>query len=133
MQTDAVGTIEESLRVLVVEDEMTMIRMVATVLRGLGINSIRVAMDGVEALALFDEEENAFDMVICDWLMPNMDGLEFLKHVRASDQMIPFLMLTGNVAEEAIREAREAGVSAYITKPYTADDLQTKIKLLATR
>ena len=133
MQTDAVGTSEESLRVLVVEDEMIMIRMVATVLRGLGINSIRVAMDGVEALALFDEEESAFDMVICDWLMPNMDGLEFLKHVRAGDRTIPFLMLTGNVAEEAIHEAREAGVSAYITKPYTADDLQTKIQLLAKR
>ena len=131
MQVGNVNLEFESLRVLVVDDEPTIIKMVATVLRGMGITQIRAATDGADALAMFDNPEFSFDMVICDWMMPVTNGIQVLRQIRTADTTIPFLMLTSNVSKEAIVEARNAGVSAYIAKPFTADEMVKKVTVLA--
>ena len=131
MQVGNENTKFESLRVLVVDDEPTIIKMVATVLRNMGITQIRAATDGTEAMAMLDNAELAFNMVICDWMMPKTSGIQVLRQVRTIDTAIPFLMLTSNVSKEAIIEARSAGVSAYIAKPFTADELARKVTALA--
>ena len=131
MQVDNVNVDFEALRVLVVDDEPTIIKMVATVLRGMGITQIRAATDGADALALFNDPEFSFDLMICDWMMPVTSGIQVLRQVRTVDTTIPFLMLTTNVSKEAIVEARNAGVSAYIAKPFTADELVKKVAVLA--
>jgi len=121
----------ETLRVLVVDDEPTIIKKVATVLRSLGINQIRAATDGSDALVMFKNPEFTFDMIICDWMMPMLSGVQVLREIRAIDKTIPFLMLTSNISKEAILEAKESGVSAYIAKPFSAEQLVKKVTILA--
>ena len=131
MRVDNLNLDFEGLRVLVVDDEPTIIKMVATVLRALGISQIRAAADGQAALALFNDPEFPFDLVICDWMMPATSGIEVLKEIRTQDTTIPFLMLTSNVTKEAIVEARDAGVSGYVAKPFSSEELAKKVRTLA--
>lgn len=118
--------------VLVIDDEPAIIKIVEVVLRDMGINSIFKAQNGIEALDYFAGGVNVVDMVICDWLMPKMDGLEFLRRLRAMHLEIPFLMLTSRKATNDIIEAKDAGVSGYITKPFTVGQLKEKVGKLLT-
>ncbi len=118
--------------VLLVDDEPAVVKMVEVVLRDMGINSIFKAQNGIEALDYFAGGVNVVDVVICDWLMPKMDGLEFLRRLRAKHLEIPFLMLTSRKATDDIIEARDAGVSGYITKPFTTGQLREKVEKLLT-
>ena len=118
--------------VLVIDDEPAIIKIVEVVLRDMGINSIFKAQNGIEALDYFAGGVNVVDVVICDWLMPKMDGLEFLRRLRAMPLEIPFLMLTSRQEMDDIIEARDAGVSGYITKPFTTGQLREKVEKLVT-
>jgi two-component system chemotaxis response regulator CheY len=112
---------------LVVDDFATMRRIIRNLLRQLGYSKIEEAEDG--AVALRKLKSQPFDMVICDWNMPNMTGIELLREVRADDAIkeTPFLMVTAEAIKENIIEAVKAGVSNYIVKPFTADVLSSKI------
>ena len=119
---------DKNMKVLVVDDFSTMRRIVKNILRQLGFNNISEAEDGVKAVALLEIEK--FDLIISDWNMPNMTGIELLRYVRGSDTLkdIPFLMVTAEAQQENIIEAVKAKVNNYIVKPFTADTLHEKIE-----
>lgn len=119
--------IDKNMKILVVDDFSTMRRIVKNILRQLNFNNIVEADDGASALDILQKEK--IDMVVSDWNMPKMTGLELLKAVRADDALkdIPFLMVTAEAQQENIIEAVKSGVSNYIVKPFTAETLGQKI------
>jgi two-component system chemotaxis response regulator CheY len=122
------------LKFLVVDDFSTMRRIVKNLLQELGYSDITEADDGNTALPLL--KAGSFDILITDWNMPGMPGLELLKAVRADERLskLPVLMLTAEAKREQIVEAAQAGVSGYVIKPFTAATLKEKLdKILASR
>jgi two-component system, chemotaxis family, chemotaxis protein CheY len=122
------------LKFLVVDDFSTMRRIVKNLLQELGYNDITEADDGNTALPLL--KSGSFDILITDWNMPGMAGLDLLKAVRADEKLakMPVLMLTAEAKREQIIEAAQAGVSGYVIKPFTAVTLKEKLdKILASR
>jgi two-component system chemotaxis response regulator CheY len=123
-----------NLKFLVVDDFSTMRRIVKNLLQELGYNDITEADDGNTALPLL--KSGSFDILITDWNMPGMPGLDLLKAVRADEKLakLPVLMLTAEAKREQIIEAAQAGVSGYVIKPFTAITLKEKLdKILASR
>ena len=119
---------DPKMRILVVDDFATMRRIVKNILKQLGFENIVEADDGKAALRVLESQH--IDFIVSDWNMPNMNGLEFLKAVRANEKFkdIPFLMVTAEALKENIVEAVKAGVSNYIVKPFTAETLKGKIE-----
>ena len=115
------------LTVLLVEDEPFSIRLATSVLRQIGVTDIATARDGAEAIEVLKSAVRPVHLIISDWNMPNMNGLELLKKVRATWPDIPFLMLTGSRSPDLVLAAREHQVNAYIVKPFSAEQLGKKI------
>lgn len=124
---------DKAMPILVVDDFATMRRIVKTCLMQLGFNNITEAEDGQKALDKLNAGK--FKLIISDWNMPNMMGIDLLKAVRASESLktIPFLMVTAEAQKENIIEAAKAGVSNYIIKPFTADGLQQKLEAVFSK
>jgi two-component system chemotaxis response regulator CheY len=118
---------DTNLRFLVVDDFSTMRRIVRNLLKELGFNNVEEAEDGVDALNKL--RGSAFDFVVSDWNMPNMDGLELLKTIRADAALskLPVLMVTAEAKKENIVAAAQAGASGYVVKPFTAATLEEKL------
>lgn len=112
---------------LVVDDFSTMRRIVRNLLKELGYNNIEEAEDGAEALNKL--ASGNFQFVVSDWNMPNLDGLEMLKTIRADDKLkhLPVLMVTAEAKKENIVAAAQAGASGYVVKPFTAATLEEKM------
>ncbi len=119
--------VNKNMRSLVVDDFLTMRRIIINLLRQLGFNNVVEAADGKQALDKVHEEE--IDLIVSDWNMPNMTGIEFLKHVRADEKTkaIPFIMVTAEGKKENVIAAVHAGVSNYIVKPFNAATLKEKM------
>ena len=115
------------MNVLVVDDFATMRRIVKNILRQLGFTNIIEADDGKAALYILKKEK--IDLILSDWNMPEMPGIELLKAVRSDDELkdIPFLMVTAEADKENIIEAVKLGVSNYIVKPFTAETMSEKL------
>ncbi len=122
-----------TLRVLLADDEPQARSYVEMILRDLGIAGITVAEDGREALDAFDGQEMDYDLIICDWKMPRVTGLDFLKQVRAVRPEMPFLMVTALATMIAVEEALAHDVTAYIAKPFSPEQLEEKILVLVNR
>lgn len=120
-------------RVLVVDDEPLIVKIVEAVLRDIGITTIYKATNGAEALDHFAESVNVIDLVICDLMMPEMDGLEFLNHLRSMHLKTPFIMLTSRTEPGHIIAAKELGATAYVAKPFTAVQLRGKMDKIVTK
>ncbi|NDE90120.1 MAG: response regulator [Alphaproteobacteria bacterium] len=120
--------VNKQMSILVVEDNTTMRRIVANLVRDLGFPSPTEAIDGTDALNKLRGEKK-IDFIISDWHMEPMTGLELLKQVRADEKLkaLPFLMVTAESKPENIIAAKQAGVSNYIVKPFSADTLKTKM------
>ena len=116
------------MRVLVVDDMQAMRKVVVKILNDLSINNIISACDGNEALSLLDSLP--FDLIISDWNMPNVNGLELLKAVRADERFkhIPFMMLTAESQKEYLLEAIKAKVTSYLSKPFTPETFKKKLE-----
>lgn len=116
-----------------VDDFSTMRRIVAGLLRQAGFEQVAEAEDGAEALRKLESED--FKIVVSDWNMPNMTGLELLKAVRSSPTLrdIPFLLITAEARKENIIEAAQAGADGYIVKPFTAITLNEKLTAILRR
>jgi len=128
-----VGAIAD-MQILVVDDFSTMRRIIKGLLHELGYGNITEADDGLTALPLL--KAGNFDLLITDWNMPGMQGVELLRQVRADERLakLPVLMLTAEAKREQIVEAAQAGVNGYVIKPFTAAVLKEKIeKIFATR
>lgn len=119
--------------ILVVDDEPEIRALVRDVLGEAGINRIFEAQNGKEAIELIDAGFDIFSLVICDWNMPSMTGIEFLKQVRTTHPGMPFLMVTGRSDKNSVIDAKRAGVSAYIRKPFSPRQLEEKLKVLLMR
>ena len=119
------------MKFLVVDDSVTMRRIMINALERIGYTEVVEAGDGQEALALFDE---SIGFIITDWNMPIVSGIDFARSVRAVSfgHSVPILMVTTRGAREDIAAAVEAGVNNYILKPFTPSVLKEKIdRLLA--
>lgn len=116
------------MKILVVDDFSTMRRIVKNILKQIGFSNIDEAEDGNNALLKLKQEK--FDMVVSDWNMPNMTGLDLLKAIRADSAInsMPVLMVTAEAKKENVLEAIQAGVNNYVVKPFTADTLKDKIE-----
>jgi two-component system, chemotaxis family, chemotaxis protein CheY len=120
--------IDLSIKVLVVDDFATMRKIIRNVLKQIGFEDIVEAEDGAAALRIIKREK--VGLVVTDWNMPNMCGLELLRNIRQSPGCaeVPVLMVTAEGLKENVLEAVKAGVSNYVVKPFTAEVLQEKIE-----
>jgi len=116
-----------NLSVLLVEDDSFAIKIAQTVLRQLKIPYVSTAKDGAEALDILNANMQRFDLIVSDWNMPEMTGLQLLKTVRVKWPSMPFIMLTGKASPEFVVQARENGVDAYVVKPFSPAQLSQKI------
>ena len=119
---------DKNLNFLVVDDFSTMRRIVRNLLKELGYNNVEEAEDGAEALEKLNTGK--FQFVVSDWNMPNLDGLEMLKRIRASDTLkhLPVLMVTAEAKKENIVAAAQAGASGYVVKRFSAATLEEKLE-----
>ncbi len=113
--------------ILIVDDNKTMLRIVRNLLSQNGFLNVEEATDGQGAIAKM--QEKSFSLIISDWNMKPMTGLELLKHIRADEKLktTPFIMVTAESKEENIIAAKQAGVNNYIVKPFSAETLKSKI------
>ena len=123
----------EKLRILVVDDEEEIRNLLQGVLRDIGIVRVHLAENGAMAWRRLSRSELDYDLVISDWLMPRMDGLELLNKMRKCGSKTPFMMLTVKVTVESVAAAKAAGVTIYLAKPFTYSDFSKKISALAKR
>ncbi len=119
----------ETLKALIVDDQEDSRELLKEMLSQIGLVDVSESANGEEALRRIDEEDKFFDVVICDWNMPAMTGVELLRQIRAVHQDMPFLMVTGRQDMSSVVEAKESGVTAYIGKPFTIEQLEAKIRI----
>jgi two-component system chemotaxis response regulator CheY len=127
--TDPAGDRPRALRhlnILVVEDEETMRTLLARMLQRLHVARVVEAASGSAGLAQVGAQP--IDLVICDWNMPEMSGMEFFDRVHADHPALPFLMVTGRADAGSIVAAKRAGIAAYIVKPISQRELKAKIE-----
>ncbi len=119
---------DKNTNVLIVDDYKTMLRIIRNLLKQLEIENVEEATDGQEALAKL--RAGNFGLVISDWNMAPMTGLDLLKEVRADARLksTPFIMITAESKTENVVAAKQAGVSNYIVKPFNAETLREKIE-----
>ncbi|MCD6266463.1 MAG: response regulator [Deltaproteobacteria bacterium] len=117
-----------SMKVLIVDDFATMRRILKNILKQIGFSNIAEADDGKTALT--ELKKDKFDLVLCDWNMPGMSGLELLQNVRSDAGLkdTPFIMVTAEAQKENILEAVKAGVTNYVVKPFTAETIGEKLR-----
>ncbi|HQS08939.1 response regulator [Xanthobacter sp. VNH20] len=119
--------VDLSMKILVVDDYKTMVRIIRNLLKQIGFEDVDEASDGTEALSLL--KVNKYGLVISDWNMEPMTGYELLKRVRDDEVLkeTPFIMVTAEAKSENVIAAKKAGVSNYIVKPFNAQTLKGKI------
>ncbi|HEY1071082.1 chemotaxis response regulator CheY [Thermomonas sp.] len=124
---------DKGIRILIVDDFSTMRRIVKNLLNDLGFTNTAEADDGTTALV--ELQKAKFDLVVTDWNMPGMPGIDLLKAIRADAALakIPVLMVTAEAKREQIIEAAQAGVNGYIIKPFTAATLEDKLAKIFER
>jgi two-component system chemotaxis response regulator CheY len=116
------------MKILAVDDSMLIRRLVSSAASVLGAECV-TAEDGKIGVDRLEADPSGFSLVCLDWNMPNMNGLDFLKHIRADGRWkdLPVLMLTTEGSKDAIITAIKAGATAYMTKPFFEKDLQAKM------
>ena len=116
------------MKILIVDDSSTMRRIIINTLSRIGYTDVIEGDNGKSGLDKLGQ--GGVEMIITDWNMPEMDGLEFVKTVRGQNAAIPILMVTTIAAKEDIVEALQAGVNNYVVKPFTPETLKEKIESL---
>ena len=128
----------ENPKILIVDDFETVRLFLRNALNQIGIENIEEAADGREALQLISAAKKSgeqFDLIFCDWNMPEMTGLELLKELRKTSDFknLPFVMVTAESETASVSNAVKAGTTDYITKPFTVDGLREKIETIFSR
>ncbi len=125
--------INRDMNILVVDDFSTMRRIVKNLLKELGFHKFDEADDGATAWPMV--QSGKYDFIVSDWNMPDMTGIDLLRHVRADESLkdTPFLLITAEAKRSQILEAAQAGVDGYIVKPFTAATLNGKIHKIFER
>lgn len=120
-------SVDMNMNILIVDDYKTMLRIIRNLLKQLGFNNVDEATDGSMALQKLRDKD--YGLVISDWNMEPMTGIQLLREVRADAQLknLPFIMITAESKTENVVAAKEAGVNNYIVKPFNAATLKTKL------
>jgi two-component system chemotaxis response regulator CheY len=128
MKETSMGSMDLNMKVLVVDDFGTMRRILKNILKEIGFTDITEAENGKAALK--ELKNRKYGLVLCDWNMPEMSGLDLLNAVRADEALksTPFVMVTAEAQKECIIEAAKAGVSSYVVKPFTAETISAKLQ-----
>lgn len=118
---------DKNMSILVVDDFPTMRRIIRSLLKELGYSNVEEAQDGQDAMGKL--RRGSFEFIVSDWNMPNLDGLEMLKQIRADDALkaLPVLMVTAEAKKENIIAAAQAGANGYVVKPFSAATLEEKL------
>ena len=114
------------MKILLVEDSRTMRNIQRGILAQMGYEDVEEASDGLDALSRLPDIEP--DLVLLDWNMPEMDGLSFVKRVRAAGNHVPIIMVTTESQKAKVVEAISAGVNNYVVKPFTPDILNQRVR-----
>ena len=114
------------MKILVVDDSSTMRRIISNILKSTGHDDIVEAGDGVEALAALQANTDV-KLILTDWNMPNMNGLDFMIKVRETDKATPIVMITTEAEKQNVVTAIKAGANNYIVKPFTPDTIKDKL------
>ena len=120
--------VDMNMNILIVDDYNTMLRIIKNLLKQLGFNNVDEATDGTMALTKI--KQKTYGLVISDWNMEPMTGIDLLREVRAADapyKTVPFIMVTAESKTENVIAAKQAGVNNYIVKPFNAETLKMKI------
>jgi len=119
--------VDKNMNILIVDDYKTMLRIINNLLRQLGFSNVDEATDGSMALDMFQKKK--YGLVISDWNMEPMSGLDLLKQVRGlnDNAAVPFIMVTAESKTENVIAAKQAGVNNYIVKPFNAETLKVKL------
>lgn len=119
--------LDTTLPVLIVDDYATMLRIIRNLLKQIGFLNVDEASDGGQALQMMKVKK--YGLVISDWNMEPVTGIQLLREVRSDPDLrpTPFIMVTAESKSENVVEARKAGVSNYIVKPFSSDVLKQKI------
>ena len=128
-----INSINRDITILVVDDQPLTRTMLKSILKGMGFATVIQAENGNMAIQKLQKEQ--IDLIICDWNMPLVTGIDVLKTVRSSPvtAKIPFLMLTAEAYRENVTAAVEAGVDEYVAKPFTPETLGNKIAKVMSR
>lgn len=119
--------------ILLIDDEELTLELIRHMLRELHCGEVDAYTSCSKALNRLKKSQNYFDLIISDWEVPGLNGLDFLKEVRSVEPDVPFLMVTGNSAKDLVIRAVQAGVTDFLAKPFTANSLLNKvIKLSGT-
>ncbi len=120
-------SVNKDMNILIVDDYKTMLRIIRNLLSQLGFANVDEATDGTMALGMFKEKE--YDLIISDWNMEPMSGLDLLKNIRTGTRnpKVPFIMITAESKTENVIVAKQAGVNNYIVKPFNAETLKNKL------
>ncbi len=119
--------VKKDMAILIVDDYKTMLRIIRNLLKQLDFNNVDEAIDGSSALQKLREKD--FGLIISDWNMEPMTGLQLVREVRSDNRLkdTPFIMITAESKTDNVVAAKEAGVSNYIVKPFNAETLKQKI------
>jgi two-component system, chemotaxis family, chemotaxis protein CheY len=119
-----------NMKILIVDDFATMRRIVRNILKQIGFTNMIEADNGKAALKVLKKEN--IDLIMCDWNMPEMPGIDLLKTLKSDDELknTPFVMVTAEAQKDNIIEAVKAGVSSYIVKPFTAETVSEKLNTI---
>ena len=120
----------DKLRVLVVDDNEQARNVLIMVFERLGIKKIYAANDGLEAQNLLASMEGSIDLILCDWNMPVMSGMDLLRQIRWGYPDLPFIMVTANSDLQSARAAKEQGATDFIAKPVTAKEVEERLRAL---
>ena len=125
--------VDQNMKILVVDDFSTMRRIIKNLLRDLGFTNTSEADDGSTALPML--QGGSYELLITDWNMPGMSGIELLRAIREDEslQSLPVLMVTAEAKRDQIVAAAEAGVNGYVVKPFTAQTLKQKLDKIFER
>ena len=118
------------MKILIADDFPEVRRVIRNILKNIGFKNIREADGGKAVLRALKKDK--YDLILCDWNMPDMSGMEVLKITRSDDKLkdITFIMVTAETEKEKILAAIKAGVSSYIVKPFTAETVSAKLNKL---
>ena len=120
----------KGLKILLVDDNQDARTMLRDMLSELDIMQVFEAPEGGQALKFIDAAFDPMDIIICDWNMPGMSGVEFLRQIRTVYPELPFLMVTGRSDLDSVVEAKTSGVTGYITKPFSKSQIEAKLRII---
>lgn len=119
----------DKITILVVDDIKPMASLTCSILNAFGCNNVQMALSGLEGLSMAEDIEP--DLIIVDWQMPDMNGIELTKEIRkqtnSANQFVPIIMMSGYGSMLRVSEARDAGINEFLVKPFSAQDLYLRI------